>query len=172
MNKLIRSATAIAMLAGAGSAMAATANTNFNVTATVLSSCSASASNLAFGNYTPSATDFDVSATNNISVSCTNGTAFNVGLGAGLAPGATPATRRMRSTATPANELAYQLFTTAARTTNWGTTVGTDTVLSSGTGIGTPVTFSVHGRIPGTAANQNAVPAADYTDTIQVTITY
>jgi spore coat protein U-like protein len=172
MNKLIRSAAVAAILAGAGSAMGATATGNFNVTATVLSSCSVTATNLAFGSYTPSATDFDVSATNNLSVSCTNGTAFNVGLNAGTAPGATVANRRMRSTATPANELGYQLFTTAGRTTNWGDTVGTDTVLSSGTGVGTPVLMSVHGRIPGSAANQNAAPATDYTDTITVTITY
>jgi spore coat protein U-like protein len=172
MNKLIRAAAAAAILAGAGSAMGATATSNFNVTATVLASCTVSATNLAFGSYSPSATDFDISATNNISVGCTNGTSFNVGLNQGLAPGATVVSRRMRSSATPANELAYELFTTAARTSNWGNTVGTDTVLSSGTGIATPVLFSVHGRIPGTAGNQNAVPAADYTDTITVTITY
>jgi spore coat protein U-like protein len=105
-------------------------------------------------------------------VGCSNGTAFNVGLSQGLAPGATVASRRMRSAATPAHELAYQLFTSAARTTHGGNTVGTDTVLSSGTGIATPVLFSVHGRIPGTAGNQNAIPATDYTDTITVTITY
>ena len=58
----------------------------------------------------------------------------------------------MRSTATPANELGYQLFTTAGRTVNWGSTVGTDTVLSAGTGVGTPVLMSVHGRIQGSAA--------------------
>jgi spore coat protein U-like protein len=168
MNKLIRSAAAAAILAGAGSAMAATATTNFNVTATVVASCSVSASNLAFGSYTPSATDFDVTGANNIGVSCTNGTAFNVGLSAGLASGATVTNRRMVS---GGNELAYQLFRDAGFTNNWGTTIGTDTASGSGSGMSTPVNFTVYGRIPG-ATGQAATPAAGYTDTITVTVTY
>ena len=171
MNKLIRAAVAAAMLAGAGSAIAATANDSFQVTATVLSSCSVTASDLAFGAYTPSAVDYDAAAANNISVSCTANTAFNVGLNAGTAPGATTATRRMVSTLT-GDELAYQLYTTAGRTTAWGETIGTDTVASNGAGVGTPVLFSVYGRIPGSAANQSVEPSADYADTVTVTITY
>ena len=40
----------------------------------------------------------------------------------------------------------YSLFSNSGRTTNWGNTVGTDTV--SGTGIGSAQSLTVYGRIP------------------------
>lgn len=172
MHKMIRSAMVAGALFGIGAAQAATTTTTFQVTATVLARCAVSASALNFGNYNPGAGNVDVSATNNISVNCTRGTGYTVGLNPGLAPSATVTSRRMRSAAAPAEELAYSLFTTAARTTNWGDTVATGAPTGTGSGFGTAATFTVHGRIPDTAANQNALVAADYADTITVTVTY
>jgi spore coat protein U-like protein len=62
--------------------------------------------------------------------------------------------------------LNYGLFTDATRTTNWGETVGTDTV--SGTGTGATQIVTVYGRIP---ATQN-VGIGGYVDTITATVTF
>jgi spore coat protein U-like protein len=172
MHRFIKSAVVAGTLVATGAVHAATATSSFQVTATVLARCTVTATALNFGSYNPGAGDIDVSATNNIAVRCTRGTPYTVGLNAGLAPAATVSTRRMRSAATPAEELAYSLFTTAGRTTNWGDTVLTGAPTGTGTGFGTAANFTVHGRIPDSAANQDALVAADFADTITVTVTY
>jgi spore coat protein U-like protein len=60
----------------------------------------------------------------------------------------------------------YALYSNAGRTTNWGNTVGTDTV--SGTGNGTGQALTVYGRVP---PQSTPAPGA-YSDTITVTVTY
>jgi spore coat protein U-like protein len=142
-----------------GVGYAATATTTFNVTATVPAICTVSATTLAFGTYTGTQTD----STNAISVTCTNTTPYNVGLDAGSAPGATVTTRKMQS---GANLLAYAIYSDAGRTTNWGNTVGTDTV--AGTGNGSAQAITAYGRIP---AGAYPTPAS-YSDTITATVTY
>ena len=133
-----------------GQAQAATATTTFSVTAT----------NLAFGAYTTAQVD----NTSTISVTCTKGTTYNVGLDAGTSAGATVTTRKM--TGPGGDTLAYALYQDSARTINWGNTVSTDTVI--GTGNGSAQTLTVYGRVP---AGQFVTPGA-YTDTITATITY
>lgn len=172
MRMFIKSAIAAGVLAAAGTASAATATATFNVTATVLKVCTVTATPLAFGSYTPGSGNLDVTATNNITMRCTKGTGYTVALNPGLAAGATITNRRMRSAAVPANELAYTLYTDAARTLNWGDTGATNAPTGTGTGFATAVNFSVYGRVPDNAVNQNATVAADYSDTITVTVTY
>ncbi len=172
MNLLVKSAVAAGLLVAAAAASAATATTNFNVSAQVPALCTVSATGLTFANYVPGAGNVDTTATNGITVRCTRGTAYTVGLGVGQAPGATITNRRMRSAATPANELAYSLFADAARTTNWGDTAVAGAPTGTSTGFGTPVNFNVYGRIPDTAGNQNAAAATDYADVVVVTVTY
>jgi spore coat protein U-like protein len=87
---------------------------------------------------------------------------FLIGLDPGLAPGDT----RSSITAAAAQLLSYSLFRDSGRTLNWGNTVGTDTVASTGTG--SAQTFTVYGRIP---ASQ-AVGPGTYQDTITVTVTF
>jgi spore coat protein U-like protein len=99
-----------------------------------------------------------------ISINCANATAWNVGLNQGTFSGATVTTRRMSGPGGSA--LMYSLFKDAARTTNWGNTVGTDTL--SGTGTGAAQLLNVFGRIPG---SQTPAPGS-YTDTILVTLTF
>jgi spore coat protein U-like protein len=147
----------------APAAQAATTTTTFPVTATVLKACVVSANPLPFGNYDPTATT-PVDATTTLSVLCTVGTSFTVGLNAGTASGATVTTRRMTN---GANTLGYALYQEAARTNNWGNTPGTDTPLATTAPI-LPTTLTVYGRLP---ASQN-VPAGSYTDTITVTVNY
>jgi spore coat protein U-like protein len=141
-------------------AEAATATTTFAVTATVVATCLISATPLGFGNYTGVIDP----ATSTVTITCTNTTPYNVGLSAGLATGATVTTRSMTGPA--AALLGYGLFTNAGHTTNWGLTIGTDTVTGTGNGAAQPIT--VFGQIP---AAEFVAPGA-YTDTITATVTF
>ncbi len=137
-----------------------TTTSSFLVTASVASSCTLSATNLVFGDYTQAQLD----GQSQISLACTSGAAWNVGLSQGLFPGATVTTRRMGGPGT--SSLLYALFRDAARTLNWGDTIGSDTV--SGAGTGGPQTLTVFGRVP---PLQPAGPGG-YIDTIVATITF
>ncbi|WP_348264704.1 spore coat U domain-containing protein [Telmatobacter sp. DSM 110680] len=141
-------------------AEAATATTSLGVSATVQATCVVSASSMNFGAYTGAA----LSATSAISVNCTNSTPYNVGLSAGLAPGATVNNRLMVGPG-PAL-LSYALSSNSKGIVNWGKTVGADTI--AGTGNGTPQALSVYGQIP---AGQFITTGA-YSDTIAVTVIY
>jgi len=153
----------IVALSTSGTAQAATATTTFPVTATVLKACVVSANPLAFGNYDPtSGTPLD--ATTTLSVLCTVGTSFTVGLNAGTASGASVTTRRMVN---GANTLSYALYQDSGRSTNWGNTPGTDTPAATTAPIAAS-SLTVYGRV---TAGQN-VPVGSYSDTITVTVNY
>jgi spore coat protein U-like protein len=143
-------------------ASAATATDTIAVTATVQSACTVVASPLAFGTYNPiSASNLD--ATTTLNVTCTQGTAYNVGLNAGGGAGATTTVRKLTSSG---HTLNYALYQDSNRTTNWGNAVGTDTVPgTAGTGA---TAYTVYGRIAG---SQNTTAGA-YTDSVTVTVTY
>jgi spore coat protein U-like protein len=137
-----------------------TATTTFNVTATVPTTCTVAANNLDFGTVGVLSTNTDASTT--LSPVCTNGTPYNVGLDKGANGGSVTA-RQMKAGSALIN---YSLFSNSGRTTNWGNTVGTDTV--AGTGTGSAQSLTVYGRIP-----PQATPSpATYNDTIVVTLTY
>lgn len=155
-------ALASAALCAAAPARAANVQTTFQVTATVVPACTVSASTLAFGVYDPTSASPTDAATN-VGVTCTNGTAYDVGLDAGAGAGATIAARKMTHSA---DTLSYALYTDASRTALWGDTIGVNAV--AGTGSGALQSLSVYGRI---GAHQTA-PAGAYTDTITVTVTF
>lgn len=140
-------------------ALAATATSSMTVSADVVASCSITAGNLAFGNYTLAQID----ATSTLTLTCTNGTSASVGLSAGNGTGATVSNRLM--SATGGATLAYGLYQDAARTTPFGNTGGA--ALTS-TGTGSAQSFTVFGRVP---ANQTS-KVGSYTDTVIATITY
>jgi len=133
--------------------------------------CSVSATSVAFGSYTydtPSPTD----TTGNIEVSCTlegiisliigYDITFSTGNSGSYSP---------RTLAFGANNLSYNLYTDAARTSIWGDgSASTSTVSDSYLlGLLTEVrNYPVYGRLP---AAQNK-PAGSYSDTIIVTVTY
>ena len=150
----------LAGVAVASSASAATVTTTVAVTATVQATCLVSATSLAFGTYA----GLQVDATSTVSVTCTNTTPYNVGLNAGLATAATVTTRKM--TGPTSAVLSYSLFSDTAHTTNWGSTVSTDTL--AGVGTGAVQALTIYGRIP---ASQFVTPGA-YTDTITATVTF
>ena len=110
----------------------------------------------------PGRIDCAVNQTSTIQVQCTNTTPYNIGLNAGTATGATVTTRKMTNGGAT---VGYALYSNAGMTTNWGNTVGTDTV--SGTGNGAQP-YTVYGQVPA----QSTPAAGTYTDTITVTVTY
>lgn len=156
--------TAAAAVLFVPTAYAATSTTTFGVDATVANACSVSATALSFGNYDP-VTAAAVNSTTTVSVTCSNGAPYDVGLDAGTTTGATVTSRQM--TDASANTLDYALYSDSARTTNWGNTVGTDTV--TGTGTGAAQSLTVYGAI---ASGQTTAAVGSYSDTITVTVTY
>lgn len=149
----------IATLVAPQTAGAATATGSMAVSSTIQASCSVSASALAFGTYSGSQLD----ATTTVDVTCTNTTPYNIGLNAGTGTGATVSSRKMTAGSTTLN---YALYSDSGHATNWGNTVGTDTV--TGTGTGASQSLTVYGRIAG---SQTSAPGS-YADTITVTVTY
>lgn len=161
-NRFAKAMLLTAIVGFMGTASAATTSTNMTVTASVVGACNVSTTNLAFGTYNPtSATPLAQTAT--ITTICTNGAPYDIGLSAGTGSGATVTNRLMTS---GANTLSYGLYSDAGHTTNWGDTVGTDTVALTGTGAGQGTT--VYGQIPALYPAQ----AGAYSDTVLVTVTY
>ncbi len=119
--------------------------------------CTMSASNVVFGNYSGSI----INVTGTVTVTCTSGTAYDVGLNAGASSGVI--TNRVMNG--PGSALSYSLFNNSARTTNWGNTSGSGWV--AGTGTGSAQTLTVYAQLP---ANQYVTPGG-YTDTITASIT-
>lgn len=145
-----------------GTSRAATATATFTAQIVIEASCQIlSPTNLDFG--TAGALVSNVDATATFQVQCTNTTPYNVGLNAGTTGGGTIATRKMTSGAATID---YRMYSDASRTTNWGNTVGVDTVADTGTG--SAQSFTVYGRVP-----VQATPApATYSDTVTITVTY
>jgi spore coat protein U-like protein len=150
-----------------GLSTAATTSATMGVSANVASVCSATATALAFGAYTPGTGARN--GNTNVRVRCTRTTAFTVALDAGATPGASLTQRLLAS---GPNTLQYNLYTTAARTTVFGDgSGGTGTRSGTGGGLATVRTVGVFGRLPDSAINRAAVPGG-YSDTITVTVTY
>jgi spore coat protein U-like protein len=162
MRKKLLPALAACLGLTSGAAYGLTTTTPFTVQMTITASCVInSAGTLNFGSQ--GVLTSAVPATSTIQVQCTNTTPYNIGLDAGTATGATVTTRKMTNAG---NTISYALYSNAGMTTNWGNTVGTDTVAA--TGNGAAQSYTVYGQVPA-----QATPApATYTDTITVTVTY
>ncbi|MDR5800302.1 spore coat U domain-containing protein [Caballeronia sp. LZ001] len=145
-------------------ANAATRTTTFTVSLTLQNDCQIAANPLNFGNSGVIAANIDQTTT--LSVTCSNGASYNVGLDAGSVSGSTVPNRLLASTGTPLPTVAYQLYRDAARTLVWGQTVGTDTV--SGTGTGAAQTVTVYGRV----APQTTPAAGTYSSVVTATVTF
>jgi spore coat protein U-like protein len=134
---------------------------SFTITATISNFCTISATNLNFGTVANLSTS--VAGTSSITLQCTNGDAYSVGLNAGSGSGATIASRLM--TYGPYT-VTYSLYQNSSHSAVWGTTIGTNTV--SGTGSGGNQTLTVYGLVPA----QTAPAAGTYNDTVVATVTY
>jgi spore coat protein U-like protein len=161
-NRFTKAMLLTAIVGFTGTASAATTTTSLAVSANVIGTCTVSTAGLAFGTYDP-AQPTDLTQTATISTTCTTGIAYDIGLDAGTGAGATVANRLMTS---GGNTLAYGLYSDSGHTTNWGNTVGTDTVAATGTGAAQ--TATVYGKI---TAGTPAV-LGSYADSVLVTVTY
>ncbi len=158
------------LIAAPETAPAATSTGNLTVQVTITAGCSVSGTTLNFGsNNGNNLLAAQITATANLSVTCTTGSPYSVGLDNGL--NASGSQRRMQSSGQFLN---YNLFTDAAGLVPWSagstpTTCATLTNCVLGTGTGTAQTITVYGRIPITASS----PApGSYTDTVTITVTY
>lgn len=143
---------------------AATITGSLPVTASVLNNCVlGTITSVAFGNYDPTSAT-PTTANGSITVTCTLGDVYNIGLNPGTFAGATVTTRRM--TGPSAGGLAYSLFRDAGLTLNWGQTIGTDTLQQTGTDL--PQTATVFGQVPAL----QAVTSGSYADTVGITVTF
>jgi len=135
---------------------------SFTVQATVTASCTVAVSNMDFG-IIDAAIGAPVDQTAGISITCTNQSAYSVGLDHGMhAVDAGPSGRRMDN---GGSLLAYGLYRDALRSMGWGMDAGT---VSAGVGTGSNQVLTVFGRIP---SGQQAV-AGTYSDRVVVVVTY
>lgn len=160
----LSSALAAALSLSGGAASAASVTDQFDVTITITDSCEITTppNDLDFGSYGLLLSD--KTGTTSIGVTCTSGLDYDIGLDAGANPstGGDTNTRRMTNSG---NFVSYDLKKPDG-TTHWGNTISTDTLSSTGTGDAQ--SFTVNGLVPA----QTTPPAATYTDTITVTVTY
>ena len=136
------------------------AHPTFTGSATVLGNCQVTATDIGFGSQGLLTANIDQTGT--LSVTCTAGTTYNVGLGDGN-ENAGPSGRAM---ALGANKIGYGLYRDGARSQVWGSTIGTNTV--GGTGTGAAQNVTVFARV----APQPTPPAGTYSDVVVVTVTY
>ena len=134
----------------------------FQVSATAVDSCNLSATDLTFGNYDPlKASPADASSI--VTITCTAGSGYIIGLDAGSGQGATIETRRLSN---GDNQLNYSLYRDTSRNLVWGNSPGTDT--TAGIGSGAPIDYPVYGQIP----PGQTVPRGIYTDTVTVWVSF
>jgi spore coat protein U-like protein len=125
--------------------------------------CTVAATAMNFGNLTTMSAQRD--ATSTITVTCTRGTDYTLGLSNGSGGGTGPTARRMTNPGTT-NFITYGIYRNAARNQPWGDIPGTNT--ESRRANGNAQNFTAYGRIPA----QAEVRSFTYTDTIIATITY
>lgn len=165
MSTLRSMTAAMAILAGASWVHAATDSASFNVKLIITATCDIHAvppTDVDFLTHDSTATN--LTATGQLTAKCTPGTTYNIGLDDGQHSTGTLA-RRMQSTTTSTNYVAYDLYKDAARSQQWGASIGTNTL--GGTGTGSAVAVQIYGGVP--SANS---PAGTYNDIVNATITY
>ena len=161
-STLLAASFVAAGFAAAPAALAATVTATMPVTITIQNACNVSSvapTTLNFGTQGPLVANVDQTST--ITVTCTSGAPYNIGLDGGGSGNI-----NARVMVNGANSVGYQLYSNSGRTTVWGTTIGTNTV--TGTGNGTAQPYTVYGRVP----PQTTPPAGVYNDTVNVTVTY
>lgn len=158
MKRLSLTATMIAAGLSFTTAQAATVTADMPVTIKIENACliSAPPTTLDFGTQGVLSANIDNLST--LSVTCTTGAVYNIGLNGG--------TSGDRTMTNGTQFISYELYQEAGRNTVWGETVGADTLENTGTG--TEEYFSVFGRVP----PQATPPAGTYSDTVAVTVTY
>lgn len=165
-------ATVLAWLCAATPAHAGSTLTSITVSITITAACTINtiSPTLSFGSVSgASLATTDATANTTISVTCTNGSPFAIGLDNGL--NALVSQRRMASGG--AAYLNYGLYQTSDTTKPWTAATNSTTCATSGncvlgTGAGSPVTITIYGDVP----SGQTPAAAIYSDTVGLTIYY
>lgn len=116
--------------------------------------------NMIFPQYSPLNSQPDY-ATGSVTVTCTNGKPYDIGINKGLGDGATEE-KRMLTRRGGKQELKYGLFQDGNHKYNYGTILGRNTLHQLG--IGSSQTITIYGEIP---INQPVEPGT-YTDTVTI----
>ncbi len=158
-----RTGVALALLVVGAAAHAVQSTATFAVSATVTSGCGVTANPIAFGSYLGTGAAPAIDAAGNIVVTCAGNNLYFVQLNNGNNVNGTQ--RRMLRTAGPAAYLNYELYSDAARTQRFGSSLFE---LVIGISNGAPQSIPVYARLPAA----QVAPAGAYLDTIQVTLTF
>lgn len=167
-------ATAAVALTSAAFAATNPATATFDVKLTVVKACSVTAgagSTIDFGTQDADATN--LSANNSISVTCSKGTAYTIGLTPGnnnTAGAGSMTAQNVAPVTGNTDTVPYQLRRTSATGTAWGNTNTSGTTVGngvSGTGNGAAQSIPVYATVP----SANVTPDA-YKDTVTVTVRY
>lgn len=132
-------------------------------TATIAANCTVTATSLAFGSASLIASNID--STSSVSVTCTNGTPYKIALNFGTGVGSGPVNNR-RMTGPGGAYVKYSIFKDAARSSEWGDSLGIST--NDGTGIGSTQNYTAYARV----FSQTTPASGTYSDTIVVTVDY
>lgn len=164
-------AASLVCLSTSPMAQAGTATANLTVQITITAACTINAATLNFGASVPGTTlvASNVDASTTVSVTCTNGSPYSIGMDNGA--NVSGSQRRMKS---GSNFLNYNLYVDAGLTNAWTTAASSSTCTTSnscflGTGNGSSQSVSIYGRVPSIGI---APPTGSYTDTVTMTITY
>jgi spore coat protein U-like protein len=166
-------AIAFTGLFAAGSAAAANPATgSFNVTANVQGSCRVTAtSDIAFGTYDPADVNASTPLDQNgsVSVRCVKGIAANVALDQGQnGTGTCTVPARAMKEATSSELLAYEIYSDSGHASAWGCDASNDVEFTAAASNADTV-LTTYGRIP---AGQNVGLGADFSDVVQVSVTF
>ncbi len=138
-------------------------NVPFTAQANYQGTCTVTATNMDFGSR--GVLDTATTTSNTVSVTCTNGANYTIGLSGGNAAAVDPTQRKMANGGNT-EFVTYGIYRDLARTLPWGSTIGTNTVAA--TGNGSAQAHTAYGHVPA-----QATPSPQtYTDTIVVTVTY
>ena len=160
MRKIILVAAGAGMVV-ATPAVAGTNSATLTVTAEVVESCEVSDATLAWtGLGVLNGADHDTSTS--MSLTCTDGSDYNVTMGAG--GNAVAGQRYMAGSGT--DTIPYDLYLGVPTS---GTILAVNNAVAAGTGNGAAQPLTIGGRIPASAAN---VAADSYSDSVAVTITF
>ena len=171
-NLFFKALLAATLLSSASLTFAGTSpqTASFAVTASVANSCKiTSTTAVAFAAYDPADVNFTTPLDNTGSVvlRCTKNTVATLALDQGVnATVGSTCAAPARQMASGTDRLGYGLYSNAVRTTAWG--CSGNTVNSTSTGVATPATLNVYGRVP----QAQDVPAGAYADTVTVSVTF
>ena len=149
---------------------AATSTATLTVQITITAACNINASTLDFGSNAGTALlAGSLTASTTVSVTCTNGSPYSIGMNNGANASGTQ--RRMIN---GANFISYDLYTDAGHVNAWTTASNSATCTSAnscalGTGNGSAQSTNIYGVVPSVAV---APAAGSYSDSVTMTVTY